>query len=138
MKKRTRFGVEKLVRDKTLERCKKFDIITKSRTISGKEYLYELKKKLVEEAEEVLATRDKKDLTEELADVQEVIDVLMEKIGVDKSRLKEVREEKFKTRGSFCDGIYVEHVDAIQGSTWYEHYMSQPDKYPVLKDEVDE
>lgn len=138
MKKRTRFGVDKLVRDRTLERCERKNILPKWRTLSGNEYLHELKKKLVEEAEEVLATNNEKDLIEELADVQEVINVLIEKAGIDTQQLDTVREDKKEKRGSFCKGIFVEHVDAIKDSKWADHYNEQPDKYPILEDDIED
>ncbi len=50
-----------------------------------------LKKKLQEEAEEVKHARNKSDLTEELADMFEVLQTLSKASGISLDRVEEVR-----------------------------------------------
>ena len=137
MNKRTRFGAQKLVRDKTITRCEKNDIAVNARILTDKEYIYELKKKLIEEAEEVLLAKDDAELIEELADVLEVLEVLVEKAGIAKEHIAAEQSEKNETRGSFKEGIYVEYFDVPVGNHWHEYCSQNPDKYPILKDDIE-
>jgi len=138
MIKRTRFAGNKLARDKTLERCKKNSVEVLWRELSENEHIYELKKKLVEEAEEVLAAKDDQELLEELADIQEVLKVLMEKMSIVREDVEKERCEKECKRGSFYRGLYIEHFDVPLDSHFHDYYSGQPDKYPVLEEDIEE
>lgn len=134
---KTRFGGNKLVRDETLVRCEKNNIDVEFRILTGNEYLYELKKKLIEESEEVLLAKNDAELTDELADLIEVIDVLIEKAGVSRSDIERIRAEKNEERGSFKKGIFVEHFDVPHDSNWHDYCSESPDKYPILEDDIE-
>jgi len=73
----------------------------KVRTLSQKEYIQELKKKAVEEAQEVLHSKGKTHITEELADLQEVIKCLRKALKIKTKDIKKVQKSKNQERGSF-------------------------------------
>lgn len=134
---KTRFGGNKLARDETLVRCEKNDIDVTFRIITGNEYLYELKKKLIEESEEVLLAKNDTELADELADLMEVIEILIEKAGLSRSDIERIRAAKNEERGSFKKGIFIEHFDVPQESDWHDYYSENPDKYPILEDDIE-
>jgi len=121
-----------LVRDKIVE-----DIISNSgtprwKTLSGREYIQELKKKLVEEGLELLDARDR-ETPEELADIQEIIDNLLEALGITKERFAEIQNKKNGKRGSFKKRQYIDVVEVKDGAEVIKFYLDHPEKYPEVK-----
>ena len=77
----------KLVRDYIVENLEKKNIECDYRALDAAELVQELKKKIVEEANEVLAASEINELLVELADVQEVLDALCAKHDITKDML---------------------------------------------------
>jgi predicted house-cleaning noncanonical NTP pyrophosphatase (MazG superfamily) len=99
--------LEKLVRDKLVEYVKKErNEDLKVRIASEDEMVPLLKKKILEEAQEVFDAKNTVELAEELADLLEVIRALAarEKV-VEMMFLK--REAKYAERGGFEKGIIL-------------------------------
>ncbi|MGL4343702.1 MAG: phosphoribosyl-ATP pyrophosphohydrolase [Cellulosilyticaceae bacterium] len=65
-----------------------------------------LEEKLIEEFNEFLEDKN----IEELADMLEVIFGMAQHLGYDEEQLLRVREEKFRRRGGFKEGIYLKNV----------------------------
>ncbi len=103
MKKR----YNKLVRDNIPNIIKANGGKAVTRTLSGKEYLAELVKKLGEEASEFTADFS----AEELADVLEVVYALREAIGITSEGLEVVRTAKAAKNGAFKQKIFLESVE---------------------------
>ena len=68
-----RYPFNKLIRSNLPDRMRKEGVTLSSKRLSDEEYADELKRKLVEEANEVLDTSKKESLALELADVLEVV-----------------------------------------------------------------
>ncbi len=131
-----RFKVEKLIRDKTAERCLKSDVITATRILSEEEFKCELLKKLVEEAIEVEKAIDRSELISELADVFDVYNALLKVHSISNEEIEKVRNKKIEERGNFDKRIYGIHFDIpdTKEAQWYMEYCSsQPEKYPLIK-----
>jgi predicted house-cleaning noncanonical NTP pyrophosphatase (MazG superfamily) len=94
----------KLVRDRIPEIMRQQGQAPVTETISGERLRRALKDKLVEEAEEL---RHEDDITEELADVLEVIEALIEAYGLDKGAIETVKAEKKLKRGDFSEGQFL-------------------------------
>lgn len=77
-------------------------------TLSDDDYANELKKKLLEEANEYLA--DDKSL-EELADIMEVVHALAKSLGHTVEELEAVRKSKVDARGAFDKRIFLRGVE---------------------------
>lgn len=75
----------------------------KTRILSDEEYKLALFKKLQEEVNEFLA----EPITEELADIQEVINALIPVIAGSKEEFEKVREEKLAFRGGYDKKIFL-------------------------------
>ena len=97
----------KLVRDKipdiiNSEKNKKATF----RIMEEKEYLKELNKKLMEEANEFIEKND----VEELADVMEVVISIMKEKNITWEQVEKIRKEKKENRGGFENKVFLESV----------------------------
>ena len=97
----------KLVRDKipniiNSEKNKKATF----RIMEENEYLKELNKKLMEEANEFIEKND----VEELADVMEVVISIMKEKNITWEQVEKIRKEKKENRGGFENKVFLESV----------------------------
>ncbi len=97
----------KLIRDRILEIIKDAGEKPFWRTLNQKEYLREIKKKIVEEAKELIKANDKKGIVDEIVDIQELIDVLISEIGLRKLEIKKQQKLKNKKRGGFKKRLFL-------------------------------
>ena len=103
-----RYIYNKLVRDKIPENIER-DIgkTCKYRVLNDEEYLLELNKKVVEEANEFIENNS----IEELGDLLEVLNAIMKVKGYKMDVVNTVMKEKEEKRGAFNNKIYLEYVD---------------------------
>jgi len=74
---------------------------------TGRDLIRLLKTKLLEEALEVQSSENDDSLCEELADMQEVIDALIEQVGKTKTYIQTIQEKKRKDSGGFKAGVVL-------------------------------
>lgn len=127
-----KFKFAKLVRDKIVDQIVEAGNKPNWRTMSDQEYIEELKKKLLEEAQELPAEKND-DLINELADIQEIMDKLLMALNIKSNELKAVQVKKNTKAGSFDKKLYVEDVETSDNSEWVNHYLASPEKYPEIK-----
>jgi len=96
----------KVIRDKIpeiiTESGKKYDL----KQLDDASFLAELEKKLIEEVNEYVQSKD----VEELADLLEVIYRISELRGVNSDELDEIRKDKAEKRGRFTNNLFL--IDA--------------------------
>jgi len=96
----------KVIRDKIpeiiTESGKKYDL----KQLDDASFLTELEKKLIEEVNEYVQSKD----VEELADLLEVIYRISELRGVNSDELDEIRKDKAEKRGRFTNNLFL--IDA--------------------------
>ena len=103
-----RYTYNKLVRDKIPE-----DIDSepgrksKFRILNDEEYLSELNKKVIEEANEFIEENS----IQELGDLMEVLNAIMQLKNYKTEELHRVMKEKANKKGAFNNRIYLEYVD---------------------------
>ena len=103
-----RYSYNKLVRDKIPE-----DIDSeqgrkcKYRILDDKEYLKELNRKILEEANEFIEENS----IEELGDLMEVINAIMKLKGYNMKEVEKVMKAKEEKKGAFNNKIFLEYVD---------------------------
>jgi predicted house-cleaning noncanonical NTP pyrophosphatase (MazG superfamily) len=97
----------KLIRDRIPEIVKEAGWIPTVRVLKQKEFLNALKKKVFEEAEELIQSKDKEGIIDEIVDIQELLDVLMSEIGLKKSEAKKLQITKRKKRGGFKKRLFL-------------------------------
>ncbi len=135
MSNMVRFGVHKLLRDRVPLLRQKNGIIIHQKQLDEKSFIAELKKKLLEEAEEVrIAQKDT--VLEELADVLEVIHALLKIENYSWDQLEQARITKKEKRGGFDTQLYVEYVDVPMHTQAYDYFSKDPVKYPIIHSEA--
>ena len=97
----------KLIRDRILEIIKTEGEKPYSRVLNKKEYLKEIKKKILEEAKELTKAKNKKEIVNEIVDIQELIDVLTSELGFTKTGIKRQQKIKNKKRGGFKKKLFL-------------------------------
>ncbi len=129
-----KFKFSKLVRDKIVENIISVGNKPNWRKLSNKEYLQELKNKVLEEALEVPKCTNNQELIKELADIQEIIDNMLGTLKVSKLEFKEIQNKKNEKAGSFKKKLYIKDVETGDEETeWVKYYLANPDKYPEIK-----
>ena len=126
-----RFKFSKLVRDKIVQSIIDAGNIPHWRTLTKNDYVQELKKKMGEEAKEILSAQGD-DLVKELADMEEIIENLLNVLKVSKEQLSEVQKMRNEKDGSFKNRQYVDEVEAKIDSEWVRYYLKNPEKYPEI------
>ena len=132
-KKIRKFKFGKLVRDKIVQGIIAAGNKPNFRTLMTDEYVEELKKKVLEEAEELPKAKENKEIIEEIADIEEAINNLLRVMGVQKYKVKKHQSKKNAERGSFKRRFYIESVEVESDSEWLKYYLAHPDKYPEIK-----
>lgn len=98
---------EKLVRDNIPEIMIANGAKPVTRVLDEQEYLQELNKKILEEVNEYLQDGS----VEELADIQEVMNAILNVKGVSQEDFEKIRTQKVKKRGAFNKRIYLIRED---------------------------
>lgn len=99
---------EKLIRDRIPEIMYSSGSVPKTRILDTQEFILKLKEKLLEEANEVLQTTTKEQLTEELADLLEVLHTLSQTMNISEIDLQTTQQQKRQKRGGFSKQLCLE------------------------------
>ena len=97
----------KLIRDRIPEIIKKDGWIPKTRLLNNREFLKELKKKILEEARELNKGQKEKDLINELVDIQEIIDAILIEKKIKFKEFRKIQSQKRKKRGGFEKKLFL-------------------------------
>lgn len=128
----------KLVRDKVPIKIEDGGELVEKGQLVGENLLKALKEKLIEESFEVLDAIDQEQIIAELSDVSEVIDAILSKIKVSKTKLKQIQEKKRKKVGGFNEGfILIETKNPLPQSQENKEktlFDDAPNPIPILKE----
>ncbi|NMC35748.1 nucleoside triphosphate pyrophosphohydrolase [Candidatus Beckwithbacteria bacterium] len=80
-------------------------------TLTKKAFVKALKQKLIEEVQELNEAKTKRELVNELVDVQEVFDYLIKELHLSPSEFKKLQTKKRKERGGFEKQLQLEKVE---------------------------
>lgn len=108
------YKYNKLVRDNIINKINSKDgSVATYRVLDDKEYIEELNKKLIEEANEFIEENS----IEELGDVMEVIESIMKVKNISWDEVREAQNIKREKNGGFKDRLYLESVeeDIVKG-----------------------
>lgn len=97
----------KLIRDRIPEITKADGWVSETRFLNKKEYILELRKKILEEAKELNDGSGHSNLIEELADIQEIIDAILKVKNVKFSEFRKTQTLKRKKRGGFEKRLFL-------------------------------
>ncbi|HBN21922.1 MAG TPA: phosphoribosyl-ATP pyrophosphohydrolase [Holosporales bacterium] len=123
-----KFLVQKLIRDNFAQ----LDHWEGTRVLSKDDFTHELKRKLIEEAEEVMESKSLEEVLEELADVQDIVDTLAKHLEVSKTDISKAQAKKLAKRGGFERRIFAEVINLKEKDRLVEHCRSQPHKYKEI------
>ena len=122
LKNNFRYTYNKLVRDKIPEEIdRESGRKCKYRILDDEEYLKELNKKVLEEANEFI----EKDSIEELGDLMEVLNAIMKQKGYSIEEVKKIMKVKEQKKGAFNNKIYLEYVDEEKRNIEEEKELSK-------------
>jgi predicted house-cleaning noncanonical NTP pyrophosphatase (MazG superfamily) len=100
----------KLVRDRIPEIISGRGLKCNVRRLAGRRYEKALREKVLEEASELLSSRGREEVLNELIDIQELINALRRKLGVGPKRFRQLVARKRKKRGGFTKRLFLESV----------------------------
>ena len=127
-----RFYLQKLVRDKVVEKCLDDEEVlhTEYQALDKQAFRRELIRKVHEEADEIPLGDDQQDeALKELADLQEVVDTLRQDFGFSIEQVQEEMVRKKQDNGGFDNRHYIEYNDFTDDSRWVKILRAQPEKY---------
>lgn len=119
------FILNKLVRDKIAAIMKESGITVNTTTHHGIDLQRALQDKLVEEAQEVASAQSIDELKQEIADVLEVLDILIKHLNIDLTEVEKIRQAKNKARGSFISGTYITTIEVDDQHEHLAHYKAK-------------
>ena len=91
----------KLVRDRIPEIIRQHGDMCQIETMTETEFQVALRQKVVEEAEEVMQAMTKRELLKELADLYEVVEMLLQSNNITIDMVRIEQEQRHKERGGF-------------------------------------
>lgn len=117
------YQFNKLIRSNLPDHMEKEGVFVNSETLATKEYIKQLKNKIIEEANEVVESTTIEELQIELADVIEVIHALAEASGVSISDIEEARVKKRQEKGGFHPSCYVHDIKVAKDNHKVIEYL---------------
>lgn len=127
-----KFRTNVLVRDKMVDRMKSEGILVDYKKLNQKDYENALRKKVIEEAQEVADEKNREKLIFELADLLEVIQTLANTLEITESEISEAREKKREKSGGFTKKHFTNFVEIRNDNPAIEYYLERPKKYPKI------
>lgn len=97
----------KLIRDRIPEIIAANNQTAETRVLNKKEFIKELRKKILEEAKELNEGSGHDNLIEELVDIQEIIDAILEEKKVKFLEFRKIQTEKRQKRGGFKKKLFL-------------------------------
>ena len=128
-----KFKTNILVRDKMVEKMQSEGILVDYKELSQKDYEDALRKKVIEEAQEVADERNHEKLIYELADLLEVAQTLANTVGITESEILEARKKKREKSGGFTKKHFTNFVEIKNDNPAIKYYLERPNKYPKMR-----
>lgn len=101
----------KLIRDCIPEIIAGSGGVAQLKTLNEPEFKAALKSKILEEAQEVMDAKDAEELTNELADILEVVESIIAANNLSMDSIQKIKKQKKLKRGGFEKQLFLEYVD---------------------------
>jgi len=116
-----------------VEKMQSEGILVDYKELSQKDYEDALRKKVIEEAQEVADERNHEKLIYELADLLEVAQTLANTVGITESEILEARKKKREKSGGFTKKHFTNFVEIKNDNPAIKYYLERPNKYPKMR-----
>lgn len=126
------FKTEILVRDKMVQMMKSKGISVDYKKLNKDEYIAALRKKVIEEANEVAEEMDRNKLIYEFADLLEAAQTLARAVGISDDEILKAQAEKRDKSGGFTEKLFTNSVKIDVDNPVIEYYLQRPNKYPKI------
>ncbi|NRB10330.1 MAG: nucleoside triphosphate pyrophosphohydrolase [Rickettsiaceae bacterium] len=124
-----KYQFNKLIRSKLPAKMVTEGILVNSKILSDSEYIAELKRKLLEEADEVVNATTDKALAEELADVLEVIDAIIRTSKITREDIEQVKLDKRNINGDFSQENYINYIEVAEDNRPVIAYLENKNRH---------
>jgi len=104
----------KLVRDNIIDIILKNNEIPGYKILNDEDFIIALKEKFIEESKEIIETKTKDEVINELSDILELVGSLSKQYNISEEELKNKKEGKKTKRGGFDKKIFLEYSDTKQ------------------------
>jgi len=132
--KMRKFLQNKLWRDKTLAMMEQHGSRMQIRILDDHEFDIQLRKKILEEGQEIIHAASSQALLEELADICEVLDTLCALHDIHPQDIVAMQDKKREAHGGFEERIFVEYALHPDESFGAKYCLADPEKYPEIKE----
>jgi predicted house-cleaning noncanonical NTP pyrophosphatase (MazG superfamily) len=129
------FKAEKLIRDKFQQHLAKKDIKINTHALKPNELIIAFKEKLLEETNELISADNTIEITEEAADLIEVIVAFCAIYSITFDDVMSVKQKKAEQFGGFNNHVYATSIEIENDNPNIEYYLKKADKYPEIKKE---
>jgi len=126
------FQQNKLWRDIIVDLIEKDGSKIHWRRLNDVEFDQQLRIKLLEEAHEVVESKNRQELIEEIADVYEVIDSLAQLHQISPDEIRAVQTKKREERGGFSGRKFATIAEHPAGGLGETYCLANPAKYPEI------
>lgn len=127
------FKQNKLVRDKIVEIMQTHGSKLYWIKLEDKEFIKQLKTKLIEEASEVAHANSKEEILEEMADLLEVFQTLAQVCDISSKEITAFQKKKRDEKGGFKNRTFLTFAEHPKDSPQERYCLADPKKYPEVK-----
>lgn len=127
-----KFKTDILVRNNRIQQMQDQGIVVNYQILDDERYICELKRKIVEEANEVAVADTIEELSSEIGDVLEVIDHLIDVCKLDIDNIQKLKADKQKRIGKFDKRYKTSFVEIDEDNEAINYYLKKKDKYPEI------
>lgn len=127
-----KFRYNKIVRDRVQEIIAERGGSIVFHELNEKEKIEALKKKVCEEADEILSSSTKEELIEEIADLFEIVATLCKTVSISHDDIEKKQENKRINRGGFDRCLFIDYVCLNPNDPTIAYCLAHPDKYPEI------
>lgn len=130
------FQLNKLVRDKLPAIYKSLGQKASLKKQTKAQHSKALLRKIIEETTELMQVKkSKKELIDEVADIQQVIDDFKKLQAISDIDVKNKQHKKSKKTGGFLNGKFVQTLELKDEDAWVKYYRAEPSRFPELGDD---
>ena len=128
-----KFKLDKLVRDNLRNIYESIGQKASYRKLTTDEHKSQLVRKIIEEVQEIQITDPVSDITDEIADIRQVLDDLMDLYGITEEQVEVTKQKTYNKKGGFIKGTFVETLELADDDEWVNYYRKRPDLFPEKK-----